>query len=332
MSLFRAAKSLIRQSRAFRSVRNRLRFPGLSVDSDVQIIGRALRYGPGSSVGAGSILQAIGPGSILLGEGSYLGRQVEIGGQGNVSVGRYASIQDRCIVLGDVEIGAYCTFAPNVYVSSGRHYFRLHPEMLIRDQDEMVLSDPELSKAHSRPVHIGEDVWAGINAVLMAGITIGRGAVVGANSVVCHDVPPYTVVAGTPAAEVGKRLDFCPPPRIDASTVTHWPYFYAGFGQRAADRATAGRAGGLPAGKHFSICLAAHRGAGEVVLRVRRLGSAPVNIRHETSTQTLDDAEWREVRFAVDVARAPSTPLDFVADFPSSAGVFGLLVSSAALQ
>ena len=63
---------------------------------------------------------------------------VEIGPLTKISLGNNTSLQDRCILLGDIEIGKSCLFAPNVFISSGRHYFDLHPEMYIKDQDELV--------------------------------------------------------------------------------------------------------------------------------------------------------------------------------------------------
>jgi acetyltransferase-like isoleucine patch superfamily enzyme len=53
--------------------------------------------------------------------------------------------------------------------------------------------------AHS-PVTIGDDVWLGLNVVVLKGVTIGNGAVIAANSVVTSDIPPYTVAGGQPAA------------------------------------------------------------------------------------------------------------------------------------
>lgn len=49
---------------------------------------------------------------------------------------------------------------------------------------------------------IGNDVWIGFDAVILKGVTIGDGAVIGAQSVVTHNVRPYTIVAGNPAVEV----------------------------------------------------------------------------------------------------------------------------------
>jgi Acetyltransferase (isoleucine patch superfamily) len=54
---------------------------------------------------------------------------------------------------------------------------------------------------------IGNDVWIGFEAVILAGVTIGDGAIVGARAVVTKDVAPYTIVGGVPAKPIRKRFD-----------------------------------------------------------------------------------------------------------------------------
>ncbi len=54
---------------------------------------------------------------------------------------------------------------------------------------------------------IGNDVWIGYEAVIMAGVHIGDGAIIAARAVVTKNVPPYTIVGGTPAKEIRKRFD-----------------------------------------------------------------------------------------------------------------------------
>jgi acetyltransferase-like isoleucine patch superfamily enzyme len=67
-------------------------------------------------------------------------------------------------------------------------------------------------------VTIGDRAWIGYRAIILPGVEIGEGAVVGAGAVVTRDVPPYTIVAGNPAAKIGDRprdlsytLNFRPP-------------------------------------------------------------------------------------------------------------------------
>lgn len=56
-----------------------------------------------------------------------------------------------------------------------------------------------------RPVVIGNDVWIGTRVIIMPGVHVGNHVIIGANSVVTHDVPDYSVVAGCPAKIVRKR-------------------------------------------------------------------------------------------------------------------------------
>lgn len=53
---------------------------------------------------------------------------------------------------------------------------------------------------------IGNDVWIGYEAVILAGVTVGDGAIIGARAVVTKDVPPYTIVGGVPAKTIRKRF------------------------------------------------------------------------------------------------------------------------------
>lgn len=78
--------------------------------------------------------------------------------------------------------------ARGVYISDHTHGFDL-PDVFIRDQPLQRIA----------PVRICRGAWLGQNAVIMPGVTVGAGAVVGANSVVRDDVPPRCVVAGAPA-------------------------------------------------------------------------------------------------------------------------------------
>ena len=66
---------------------------------------------------------------------------------------------------------------------------------------------------------IGNDVWIGYEAVVMAGVTIGDGAVIGTRAVVTKDVPAYTIVGGIPAKTIRKRF---PDETIDALLALKW--------------------------------------------------------------------------------------------------------------
>ena len=53
---------------------------------------------------------------------------------------------------------------------------------------------------------IGNDVWIGFEAVILAGVTIGDGSVIGSRAVVTKDIPPYTIAGGVPAKPIRKRF------------------------------------------------------------------------------------------------------------------------------
>jgi maltose O-acetyltransferase len=57
------------------------------------------------------------------------------------------------------------------------------------------------------PVRIEDDVWIGARAIILPGLTIGKGAIIGAGSVVTKDVPPYAICAGNPARILKYRTD-----------------------------------------------------------------------------------------------------------------------------
>lgn len=70
---------------------------------------------------------------------------------------------------------------------------------------------------------MGNDVWIGYEAVILAGVTIGDGAVIGARAVVTRDVPPYTIVGGVPAKPIRKRFDEDTIARLLALRWWDWP-------------------------------------------------------------------------------------------------------------
>lgn len=70
---------------------------------------------------------------------------------------------------------------------------------------------------------IGNDVWIGYEAIVMAGVTIGDGAIIGTRAVVTKDVPPYTIVGGVPAKPIRKRFDDETIKRLLALKWWDWP-------------------------------------------------------------------------------------------------------------
>ena len=69
---------------------------------------------------------------------------------------------------------------------------------------------------------IGNDVWVGYEAIVLAGVTIGDGAIIGSRAVVTKDVPPYTIVGGVPAKPIRKRFDDVTIERLEALRWWDW--------------------------------------------------------------------------------------------------------------
>ena len=66
-----------------------------------------------------------------------------------------------------------------------------------------MIAGKDWTSVKAAPIRICDKAWIGMNAIILKGVTIGEGAVVGAGSVVTHDVPPWTIAAGNPAKVVG---------------------------------------------------------------------------------------------------------------------------------
>jgi len=110
----------------------------------------------------------------------------------------YAWIGRNCTVT-RATIGHYAGLANNISVGPGEHDTRRIANTALFTADPY----SELTKA---PCHVGPDVWIGVDTVIRRGVSIGAGAVVGANSFVNKDVPPYAIVAGSPARHIRYRF------------------------------------------------------------------------------------------------------------------------------
>ena len=111
-------------------------------------------------------------------------------------LGDGTTLGDRYFIIctKSVEFGKHVMTASNLFVSDCHHTY-----------ENTEIPPALLPVTPGRPVRIEDHVWIGINCCILEGVTIGRHAVVAANSVVKDDVPPYTLVAGAPA-RVRKKL------------------------------------------------------------------------------------------------------------------------------
>lgn len=108
----------------------------------------------------------------------------------------FSYVGPECIVGPKVELGAYSMLGPRVAIVGADHVFD-------RPGVPIIFSGrPEL-----KPTVIERDAWVGCGSILMAGVRIGRGAVVAAGAVVTKDVAPYEIVGGVPARKISDRFD-----------------------------------------------------------------------------------------------------------------------------
>lgn len=115
-------------------------------------------------------------------------------------------------VNGDrLSIGKFCSIAcgARFLFNSANHTMRSlssYPFPLFFEEWELEKTRVSEAWDNKGDIVIGNDVWIGYEAVILAGVTIGDGAVIGARAVVTKDVAPYTVVGGVPARPIKKRF------------------------------------------------------------------------------------------------------------------------------
>ena len=142
----------------------------------------------------------------------------------DLAAGAHSYVGPGCIIGPKVEIGPYAMLGPRVSIVGGDHNYS-------RPGTPIIFSGrPKLSATV-----VEADAWIGCGAILMAGVRIGRGAIVAAGAVVTKSVPPYEIHGGVPARKIGDRFsdpnaqelhdrmlsepprrgDFCPPMRLN---------------------------------------------------------------------------------------------------------------------
>lgn len=113
---------------------------------------------------------------------------------GTISIGSNVRINRGCTICSytSINIGQYTLIGEFTSIRDANHG---------TDMGQFI----RVQKHKSKAINIGEDVWIGRGSCILPGVTIGKGSVVGANSVVTCDIPPYSIAVGAPAKVIKKR-------------------------------------------------------------------------------------------------------------------------------
>jgi acetyltransferase-like isoleucine patch superfamily enzyme len=138
-----------------------------------------------------------------------LGNRVTIGKYAIIRPGNlYGGEPGEGLVVGDhSNIGPYCYIGCSGHISIGNNVMisprvSIYAENHVFDHTDTPIKSQGVKKEN---VVIEDDCWIASNSILLAGVTIGKGSIVAAGSVVTQDVPPYSVVAGVPARVIKNR-------------------------------------------------------------------------------------------------------------------------------
>lgn len=109
----------------------------------------------------------------------------------NIIIGNGTIIGDNCFLDGrdKIIIGDNTDIASQVLIYNGKHE----------------INSPDFYADKTAKVEIGDYVFIGPRAIILPGVTIGKGAIVAAGAVVTHDVPEFKIVGGVPAIQIGER-------------------------------------------------------------------------------------------------------------------------------
>ena len=139
----------------------------------------------------------------------YGGCSFSIGVNGKCTVGDFTLLNGALIMAEErIEIGSHCLVSWNVGIADS-DFHPLSPAQRIIDAHALApffKDRPPRPEIRTAPVIISDNVWIGMNAVILKGVTIGENSVVAAGAVVTKSVPPNVVVAGNPAV-ITKQLD-----------------------------------------------------------------------------------------------------------------------------
>ena len=140
----------------------------------------------------GNVLEAFREGRLEIGEHTLLEPHVWLTAPDDarirIGAGTFLNIAVMVASVELVEIGDHCMFANGCFITDGSHRF-----------DDPARPVPWQGFDSKGPTRVADNVWCGVNVVITSGVTIGERCVIGANSVVTSDIPPFSIAAGVPA-------------------------------------------------------------------------------------------------------------------------------------
>jgi len=149
------------------------------------------------------------PGAVVFGKhvSCYAGCSFAIGENGKCTVGDFTLLNGALVMAEErIDIGSYCLVSWNVGIADS-DFHPLEPAQRLIDAQALApyfKDRPPRPQLKTAPVKIGNNVWIGMGAVILKGVTIGDNSVVAAGAIVTRSVPANTIVAGNPAAAVKK--------------------------------------------------------------------------------------------------------------------------------
>ncbi len=126
----------------------------------------------------------------------------------NTFVGKYTYISSGCSFK-NTNIGKFCSIAKDVKAGMGKHptdYVSTSPYFYSTVNALGSTLVTQNSYDEYEEINIGNDVWIGVDALILDGVTVGDGAIIAAKSLVNKDVPPYAIVGGVPAKLIRYRF------------------------------------------------------------------------------------------------------------------------------
>jgi acetyltransferase-like isoleucine patch superfamily enzyme len=146
-------------------------------------------------------------GAIVIGSRCHiLGQLLVLGHGGNIRVGRscYLGEDSRIWSADSITIGDRVLISHSVNIHDHNAHSLSAYDRHLHVSEIFTNGHPKkLEEVASAPIVIEDDAWIGFNSTILKGVTIGRGAVVGAATVVTKDIPAYAIVAGNPAKIIG---------------------------------------------------------------------------------------------------------------------------------